>query len=169
MVNPDPEKNGLSTQHPATHDADRSEPHSEDYEDKEAVDLTPHKDDSASILSTSESVKDEEDRTALQPAQTYATAASAATEPEPQVELKKKAWYKYYNPLRWSGIPPVPEERTVSREYNAPFLSLVYFQWIAPLMSVSLPNPPLRIAYLWSSICPADRALGWLQTANRRK
>ncbi|KIN03816.1 hypothetical protein OIDMADRAFT_193722 [Oidiodendron maius Zn] len=53
---------------------------------------------------------------------------------EPQVLPKQKPWYKNPNPLRWGKIPPVPEVRTMSREYNAPFLSLVYFQWIAPIM-----------------------------------
>jgi hypothetical protein len=99
------------------------------------MDLAGSKDDSDSIAAKSESAPDEE-KTGLEPAPTCATTASAVTRPESQAPPKKKPWYKTPNPLRWGKIPPVPEARTVSREYNAPFLSLVYFQWIAPIMSV---------------------------------
>ena len=69
----------------------------------------------------------------------YATTTSAVTRTDSHVDTPaaKKPWYKNLNPLRWGRIPPVPETRSVSREYTAPFLSLVYFQWMAPLMSVS--------------------------------
>lgn len=50
---------------------------------------------------------------------------------------KKKKWYKRLNPLKWGEKPPVPEERTVSREYGASFLSMLTFQWMAPIMRVS--------------------------------
>ncbi|KAM0796432.1 ABC multidrug transporter [Usnea florida] len=46
-----------------------------------------------------------------------------------------KPWYKRLNPLKRSIKPPVPKERRISREYGAPFLSLLTFQWMAPLMS----------------------------------
>lgn len=125
---PDPEKDDLRTEAPAgAHGADRDE--------KASMDLAGSKDDSDSIAAKSESAPDEE-KTGLEPAPTYATTASAVTRPESQMPPKKKPWYKTPNPLRWGKIPPVPEARTVSREYNAPFLSLVYFQWIAPIMSV---------------------------------
>ncbi|RDW64813.1 ABC transporter-1 [Coleophoma cylindrospora] len=71
----------------------------------------------------------------IQPIQSHATDASALTRTDSHVEPEKKPWHKKLNPLRWGGIPPVPETRKVSREYNAPFLSLVYFQWVAPLMT----------------------------------
>lgn len=67
----------------------------------------------------------------------YATDASAVTGTESHVEEPQKPWYKQINPLRWGEIPPVPETRGVSREYGASFLSLLYFQWAAPIMHVS--------------------------------
>lgn len=76
-------------------------------------------------------------RAKLVQTKSYATTASAISEPQP---AQKKKWT--LNPLRWGRIPPVPEVRQISREYNAPFLSLVYFQWIAPLMAVSFHTHP---------------------------
>lgn len=84
---------------------------------------------------------EKEQRTILQQTKSYATTNSGFSEPE--LAPVQKKWYKNLNPLKWGGIPPVPEERQVSREYNAPFLSLVYFQWMAPLMSVSNLQPRL--------------------------
>lgn len=46
-------------------------------------------------------------------------------------------WLDRANPLKRSNKPPVPTERDVSREYGAGFFSLLTFQWMAPLMSVS--------------------------------
>lgn len=53
------------------------------------------------------------------------------------VEKPRKRWYKRLNPLRWEEPPPVPEERTVSKEYGAGFFSIISFQWMSPLMRVS--------------------------------
>ena len=112
------------------------EPVNVDGEVKDYIEVTTHHsplghDDSRSLSSS------DEKRPPIDRAISYATNASV---PESHIEqTRKKAWYKYINPLRWGGIPPVPEKRVVSREYNAPFLSLVYFQWIAPLMQVREP------------------------------
>ncbi len=66
-----------------------------------------------------------------------ATNTSAATgRTESHVE-PKKPWYRRANPLKWGTTPPPPETRAPSREYTAGFLSLLTFQWMAPLMSVS--------------------------------
>jgi ATP-binding cassette subfamily C (CFTR/MRP) protein 1 len=97
----------------------------------------------ASSNSRSESDEKENDiGRPLGTTKSYATAASAVTRTESNVDApdEEKSWYQKLNPLRWGGIPPVPESRQPSREYNAPFLSLVYFQWMAPLMSVSVPT-----------------------------
>jgi ATP-binding cassette subfamily C (CFTR/MRP) protein 1 len=67
----------------------------------------------------------------------YATDASVVTGTESHVEEPKKSWYKQLNPMRWGEIPPVPETRGVSKEYTASFLSLVYFQWMSPVMAAS--------------------------------
>ncbi|KAN0068424.1 P-loop containing nucleoside triphosphate hydrolase protein [Elaphomyces granulatus] len=40
------------------------------------------------------------------------------------------------NPLTLQKIPPVPEERMVSREYGAGVFSKITFHWMAPLMRV---------------------------------
>lgn len=68
----------------------------------------------------------------------YATTTSAVTRTESNASAppQKKAWYRQINPVRWGGVPPVPEVRGASREYTASFFSLVYFQWMAPIMSV---------------------------------
>ena len=55
----------------------------------------------------------------------------AAAEP-----VEKKPWYKRMNPLKRSKKPPVPKDRVVSREYKANFLSMLTFQWMAPIMTV---------------------------------
>lgn len=64
---------------------------------------------------------------------------------EPQ---KKKPWYKRLNPLKRSIKPPVPKEREISREYGAPFLSLLTFQWMAPLMTTGYQRP-LELNDIW--------------------
>lgn len=48
-----------------------------------------------------------------------------------------RPWYKYLNPLTYGATIPVPKERSISREYNANFLSLLTFQWMAPIMKAS--------------------------------
>lgn len=75
----------------------------------------------------------------LEQTKSYATSAVTRTDSHVDAAQEKKPWYKNINPLRWGKIPAVPTERTVSREYYASFLSLVYFQWMAPMMSVRFP------------------------------
>jgi hypothetical protein len=74
---------------------------------------------------------------ALTNTKSYATDTSAATgAPAPQAPPEDKPWYKKTNPLRWGGVPPIPEERIVSRETDAGFLSRVTWGWMTPLMTV---------------------------------
>ncbi|KAK0755687.1 hypothetical protein N5P37_011766 [Trichoderma harzianum] len=49
-------------------------------------------------------------------------------------EREPTPWYKRANPLLWN-IPPIPKERTVSREHQASFFSKVSFAWMTPLMT----------------------------------
>ena len=63
---------------------------------------------------------------------TTTTTSTLTVESQPN---EVKPWYKRLNPLKRSIKPPVPKERRISREYGAPFLSLLTFQWMAPLMS----------------------------------
>ncbi|QSZ29358.1 hypothetical protein DSL72_003872 [Monilinia vaccinii-corymbosi] len=78
-----------------------------------------------------------EKRPEMKQVQSYATSNSVITRTDSHVDhpAVKEAWYKKINPLRWGAIPPVPETRTPSKEYTASFLSLLYFQWMAPIMS----------------------------------
>ena len=89
------------------------------------------------------SAKDTEKRPAIgEPLESYATTAtetSVATSGEPV--LVKKPWYRQPNPLRWGGIPPVPDERRVSKEATAGFLSRATFQWMAPVMVAGYKRP----------------------------
>ncbi|KAI9046549.1 hypothetical protein LZ554_009295 [Drepanopeziza brunnea f. sp. 'monogermtubi'] len=74
----------------------------------------------------------------------HATDASAFSRTDSHVDTppqKKQPWYKRLNPLKWGKVPPIPEKREVSREYSASFLSLVYFQWVAPIMSTGYKRP----------------------------
>lgn len=67
----------------------------------------------------------------------YATTTSVLSGvTESSIEVKPKPWYKRLNPMKWGAPPPVPHTRQVSREYTANFLSLMTFQWMAPLMTV---------------------------------
>lgn len=59
----------------------------------------------------------------------------ATTVPSKPQEPEKQPWTHRINPLKRGKPPPIPEERIVSREYGANFLSLLTFQWINPLMT----------------------------------
>ena len=73
---------------------------------------------------------------------TRSTAFSATTDFDNEDDdpvTKRKPWYrKGLNPLRWGSLPPIPKERSTSREYEASFLSRLTFQWMSPLMAVRL-------------------------------
>ncbi|KAL2812956.1 P-loop containing nucleoside triphosphate hydrolase protein [Aspergillus granulosus] len=68
------------------------------------------------------------------------------------LHLKQQSkWYRRWklNPLRLQRIPPVPTERSVSREHGASFLSQAYFQWMSPLMKVGYLRP-LELQDIWT-------------------
>ena len=137
MTTPGPEKAyGPTDPIAASNATETDEPLDVDGKEKDLIDSSPG-DTSSHSGSEEEEHTGEEKRADLQQTRSYATTTSAVTRTESNVEQPNKRWYKKLNPLRWGGIPPVPETRQVSREYNAPFLSLVYFQWMAPLMTVS--------------------------------
>ncbi|KAJ0114910.1 hypothetical protein J7T55_004652 [Diaporthe amygdali] len=83
----------------------------------------------------------------------YATDASATTQATSHQgadeRQAKKPWYKKVNPLRWGKVPPVPEERDVSHEYKASFLSQLFFMWQGPLMVTGYKRP-LEQKDIWS-------------------
>ena len=84
-------------------------------------------------------------------ATTQTEFSNAPSKPE---QPQKQPWHHRINPLR-RGSPPVPKERTVCREYNASFLSLLFFQWINPLMTVGYKRP-IELNDIW--LVNPDRA-----------
>ena len=99
-----------------------------------------------------QSLSDQEDkqkRLELGRSTTAATIASTLTvESASKQKGKRKPWFKRLNPLKRSIKPPIPKERRVSREYGASFLSLLTFQWMAPLMSTGYQRP-LELNDIW--------------------
>ena len=83
----------------------------------------------------------------------YATDASATTQATSHhladENRIKKLWYRKVNPLRWGKVPPVPEEREVSHEHKASFLSQLFFAWQGPLMVTGYKRP-LQQNDIWS-------------------
>ncbi|KAJ5960140.1 ABC transporter integral membrane type 1 [Penicillium vulpinum] len=78
------------------------------------------------------------------------SASDEAKVSDPDVQpLQKKKWYRRLNPLRMKKIPPVPTERSVSREHGASFFSIISFQWMGPLMEVGYLRP-LELQDIWT-------------------
>jgi ATP-binding cassette subfamily C (CFTR/MRP) protein 1 len=119
-----------------------SEPQDNDGSEKEYIEVNAHRHGS-SQSGSDEEANDKEKRPVMDRSKSYATNTSEITRTESHVTTvaPPRPWYKKINPLRWSKAPPVPKERTVSREYTASFLSLVYFMWMSPLMSASTSTP----------------------------
>lgn len=49
----------------------------------------------------------------------------------------EKSWLYKLNPFRQGSVPPVPKEKLVTKEYNAGFISRLYFHWMTPLMAAT--------------------------------
>lgn len=102
----------------------------------------PHSDISSEVVPTASNLEKQESLGA-QRLRTQTTAYSDDTEfnevgSDGGKTLTKRKWYKRLNPLKRSRKPPIPHERTVVPEYKASFWSLLTFQWIGPLMRVSV-------------------------------
>ncbi|XWX00119.1 hypothetical protein V2A60_008136 [Cordyceps javanica] len=67
--------------------------------------------------------------------QTNATDVSVGTTATGLPPQEKKTWKQKLNPLRWGGVPEIPQERIISREYGASIFSQVFFNWMTPLMT----------------------------------
>lgn len=73
----------------------------------------------------------------MQSAATDFSVTTQATSHHPSgADKAKRPWHDKLNPLKWGSIPPVPEEREVSREYKAGFFSQLFFSWQASMMIV---------------------------------
>lgn len=130
------------------HRLDRDE---DDYDDAgEAMDDYHSESDSNN---EKEKAKATETRQQVHRTRSYATDASAttqATSHHPADESQaKKPWYRKVNPLRWGKVPPVPEDREVSREYKAGFFSQLFFLWQSGLMQTGYKRP-LQQNDIWS-------------------
>jgi ATP-binding cassette, subfamily C (CFTR/MRP), member 1 len=79
---------------------------------------------------------------------TTATQASSLAYVPSAAPTEKTPWYTRLNPLSQGKMPPVPQERIVSREYNAGFLSMLTFQWVNPLMTVGY-RRPIELNDIW--------------------
>ncbi|KAF3771283.1 hypothetical protein M406DRAFT_248309 [Cryphonectria parasitica EP155] len=77
----------------------------------------------------------------MQSCATDVTATTQATGHAVGEDDKKKTWSQRLNPLKWGAIPPVPEEREVSHEYQASFFSKLFFTWQGPLMRTGYRRP----------------------------
>lgn len=108
----------------------------DDYDGENAAHVSEkHGDDIERVESRSEQ-EDDAPKEPLAATKSYATDANVATSAAAQ--RAAKPWYKKMNPMRWGGIPDIPKERIVSREYQAGFFSKLTFYWMNPLMTVSL-------------------------------
>lgn len=123
------------------------------YEHNEADDLADH-DQSESDSLEKEKLKEEgvDARHEVRRMQSYATDVSTttqATSHHPTGDEKaNKSWSQKLNPLRWGGISPVPEERETSHEFNASWLSKLFFTWQGPIMRTGYKRP-LELNDLW--------------------
>ncbi|KAJ9202259.1 hypothetical protein DTO164E3_3188 [Paecilomyces variotii] len=101
------------------------------------------------------------DKENLEPITASQSGTSDSTQNPSDAKPAKQGckWYPLLNPLRLQKIPPLPSERTVSREYGANFLSIITFQWTWPLMNVGYLRH-LEIQDIW--IVNPDRSVGVL-------
>jgi ATP-binding cassette subfamily C (CFTR/MRP) protein 1 len=85
--------------------------------------------------------------------QAHAASTSRSTSKDeakaPDVNVKKRKWYRKLNPMRLQKPPPVPTERSVSHEHGASFFSIISFQWMSPLMKVGYLRP-LELQDIWT-------------------
>ncbi|KAK4168033.1 P-loop containing nucleoside triphosphate hydrolase protein [Cladorrhinum sp. PSN259] len=115
----------------------RDEPTTEEKDAAEAQLPTRDSFDAIEKEEMGSEIEDANKRNELNRLKSYATATSvtsAAATTTGRLPIQKP-WYKQPNPLRWGKIPEVPEERTVSPEYNAGFFGKIIFSWMGPLMT----------------------------------
>lgn len=105
----------------------------------------------------------------IESALTDVTEATSAADPTSSKEPEKAPWHYRINPLR-KNPPPIPEERTVCREYNASFLSLLTFQWMNPLMKTGYKRPiELNDIWLVNPDRSASTMMGKLSASFKRR
>lgn len=113
--------------------------HGDDSDSEKGVRVSEkHGDEIERIDSRSSDQEEDAPKEPLAATRSYATDASVTTS-HAAIQHESKPWYKKVNPMRWGGIPEIPKERIISKEYQAGFFSRLTFQWMNPLMTVSLP------------------------------
>ncbi|KAL6854188.1 P-loop containing nucleoside triphosphate hydrolase protein [Trichoderma novae-zelandiae] len=111
-----------------------SEGHNDDSDSEEAAHVSEKHGDGIERVESRSDQEHDSPREALAASKSHATDASVATTAA-VVQQPKLPWYKRVNPMRWGGIPEIPKERIVSREYQAGFFSRLTFYWMNPLMT----------------------------------
>lgn len=105
-----------------------------------------HSESDSGIEKDHEKVPEEAARLEVWRIQSYATDMSTTTQatshqPTGADSSAKRTWSQKLNPLKWGSVPPVPEERDVSLEYKASFISKLFFSWQGSLMRVGYKRP----------------------------
>ncbi|KAE9379682.1 putative ABC transporter [Stipitochalara longipes BDJ] len=77
------------------------------------------------------------------------SVASSTSQSDMVQAPRERALKDKLNPFKRKNLPPVPAERVVTKEYQAGFFSTLYFQWIAPLISVGYQRP-LELNDIWA-------------------
>lgn len=114
-----------------------SEGRNDEFDSEKAVHASEKDGDGIERVDSRSDQEEDSPKEALRATKSHATDASAATTAA-VVQQPKLRWYKRLNPMRWGGIPEIPKERIVSREYQAGFFSKLTFYWMNPLMTVRL-------------------------------
>jgi len=113
---------------------------SEIHPDLVAEDREDSSEDEVAIFDHEKSAAHHENKiettTELTRHRTDATGVTSITEAAEPGKDERSRW-KRWNPLKRKP-PPVPEVRGQSREYTASFFSMLTFQWVTPIMTVSL-------------------------------
>jgi ATP-binding cassette, subfamily C (CFTR/MRP), member 1 len=114
--------------------------------DKEAVEEAESSSNGDEVAKEKERL--EVQRTASNWTQATGTSYASSVQQEAEQAPRKQTWSERLNPLKSRNPPPIPSERMVSREHKAGFFSVLYFQWINPLMVAGYQRP-LELNDIW--------------------
>ena len=114
--------------------------------DKEAVEEAESSSNGDEVAKEKERL--EVQRTASNWTQATGTSYASSVQQEAEQAPRKQTWSERLNPLKSKNPPPIPSERMVSREHKAGFFSVLYFQWINPLMVAGYQRP-LELNDIW--------------------
>ncbi|KAK4626190.1 ABC-type transporter cicA [Fulvia fulva] len=75
-------------------------------------------------------------------------AISARSSVDVRARVLPRSWLRLINLLKKRNLPPVPDQRGISGEYKANFLSTLSFQWMQPLLVTGYQRP-LELNDIW--------------------